>query len=534
VNATTRARSALPTALLLLGITLVALAVRLPSFTDSLWGDELSTNFVVNGFGVGGVIHILNGEQEGTPPLYFLLTWLTKGLGGVEGLRLVSLLSGLAAIPLVYLVAVRTVGPRAGIVAAALIALSPFQIFYSTEARAYTLSMALALVVCLSLLEAVRGGRRGWWIAYAIAVAAAAYAHYSTVFVLIGLFLWAFFAHPAARKPLILATIGAAVLFIPWIPEFLSDRDEPAAKLIEILAPLTLGSAKRDLAHMYFGHPYIPTTVVPGRLALWIVALGLLAGLAGLAMRLRAQREWPWPPASIALVFVLLLSAPVGAALHNLVAPSVFASRNLITSWPGFALLVGAVVTAGGIATRAVAIALVVAGFGIGAVRMLDEDNQRPDFRDAVSFIERSGPPDAPVVDTPQPSPGIQSPMEAALAPDGQPVPQGRPVFVLTYPTMQVRLEFARRRHVPLLPPLPPRPSDQRIAREAGAAAGRGRLFLVNPGTATLEQLRTSPGPVANFLAALPPRFHEVEFRVFPGLNLGQVSVHVLQGSPSP
>ena len=61
---------------------------------DSIWGDELSTNFVVHGFGIGNVISIIKGDQEGTPPLFFLLVWLTKGVGGAEGLRIVPLAPG--------------------------------------------------------------------------------------------------------------------------------------------------------------------------------------------------------------------------------------------------------------------------------------------------------------------------------------------------------------------------------------------------------------------------------------------------------
>ena len=62
---------ALPTVLTLVGLTAVALAFRLPSFSDSLWGDEVGTNYVVNGFGVGSVLHIVGTDQEGTPPLFF-------------------------------------------------------------------------------------------------------------------------------------------------------------------------------------------------------------------------------------------------------------------------------------------------------------------------------------------------------------------------------------------------------------------------------------------------------------------------------
>ena len=74
---------------------------------------------------------------EITPPLSFLLTWLTTRLGeSPELVRLPALVAGIAAIPLVYLLGVLTVGRRAALLGATLTALSPFMIFYSAEARA--------------------------------------------------------------------------------------------------------------------------------------------------------------------------------------------------------------------------------------------------------------------------------------------------------------------------------------------------------------------------------------------------------------
>ena len=183
----------------LAGLTIIALALRLPSFGDSLWGDELSSNYVINGFGIGNVLEVTQSDQEGTPPLFFLLTWLTKGFGDTEGLRVVSLLAGLAAIPVTYLLGERTVGRPAGMVGAALVALSPFQIFYATEARAYALTMLCCLLAALTLVLAIESGRTRWWVAYSLSVAAAAYTHYTAVFVLIALFGWAFLALARGR-----------------------------------------------------------------------------------------------------------------------------------------------------------------------------------------------------------------------------------------------------------------------------------------------------------------------------------------------
>jgi len=226
------------------------------------------------------------------------------------------------------------------------------------------------------------------------------------------------------------------------------------------------------------------------------------------------------------------LAAPVGVLIWSLLADTIFAPRALITSWPGLAVTLGALVTAGRAPIRYLATGLMIGAFAIGAVRMLDADNQRPDLAGAIDFIERSGPPNTPIVDQPQPTPGPQTNFEAAIAPKGEPLPSGRPVFEIGFPTYQTLID-ARKRGEGILDPHPT-PSPEQIAHDAAAAAGDGPIFLITWGTASLDLFERTPGQVGDFLAALPPRFHEVEFRTFPGLWINQIGVHLLAaGSPS-
>ncbi len=128
---------------------------------------------------------------------------------------------------------------------------------------------------------------------------------------------------------------------------------------------------------------------------------------------------------------VLIRMRPDGVISCNVVAPSIFTPRNLIASWPGFALSLGALVTAGSAPIRGVAVVLLLAGFGIGALKLVEDANRRPDIEGAARFIESTGEPGAPVVEAPQSSPGPQMAMEAALAPAGAPAPPNRSVFDL-------------------------------------------------------------------------------------------------------
>ena len=192
------------TALLLaiLALAIVGGIVRLIVAGQDLFADELATYWVVSTNGLSGVIETVSTTAEITPPLGFVLSWLTTRIDlSPELLRLPALIAGIGSIPLVYAVGVRTVGRGAGLLAATLTTLSPFMIFYSAEARGYGVLIAFVLLSTLALLLAIDDGRRRWWVAYAALVCLAAYTHYTSIFVLAAQFGWALWAHPRARRP---------------------------------------------------------------------------------------------------------------------------------------------------------------------------------------------------------------------------------------------------------------------------------------------------------------------------------------------
>ena len=138
------------------GITVVGLLLRLPWFGNSLCGDEVGAFYDVSGHGLGRVIYLLSGHSpELNPPLYFVAAWASEQRFGTsaESLRVISMLSGIAAIPLTYVLGRWTVGLRAGLAAAAIVALCPFLVFYSSEARPYGLMLVLCLLSTLALLK---------------------------------------------------------------------------------------------------------------------------------------------------------------------------------------------------------------------------------------------------------------------------------------------------------------------------------------------------------------------------------------------
>ncbi|MFN8163522.1 MAG: glycosyltransferase family 39 protein [Solirubrobacterales bacterium] len=108
-------------------------------------------------------------HSESTPPLYYLIAWLwSRPFGtGEVWMRSLSALAGTASIAVVYLGAVALPLPRrAGLIAAAAVAVSPVLIWFSQDARAYALVFLLTALSFLFFARARRGGGRrdlAWW-----------------------------------------------------------------------------------------------------------------------------------------------------------------------------------------------------------------------------------------------------------------------------------------------------------------------------------------------------------------------------------
>jgi mannosyltransferase len=496
-------------------LTLVGLLLRLPSFDDSLYGDEISTYYIVTGHSLGRVIDLLQGDSvELSPPLFFVLAWATEKLGDAsQWTRLVSLLAGTAAIPLTYLLGLRTVGRSAAVIGSALVALSPFLIFYSTEARAYGLLLLLVLLSTLALLRALDTGRFGWWAAYAAFSCAAIYTHLTPVFVLAAQFAWALWTRPEARRPLLTANAAVAVAYLPWLPTVLDNTDSPGTKVIGLLQNFSLDTIRLDVERWVIGHPYLQIGTLPGRAAAVMLLAGVAAGLVGLVVRVaRLHREGalPRPPATTVLVLMLALASPVCLALYSSIGDSVWDARNLTASWPGLALVMGALVTSVGGPLRVAAVVLVVGAFAIGAAKMLESGSQRPEYDAAARFIAREWNSRDAVVEAPFFTPGPLTELGGvALAHAGGATPASNRILRLGYPPLEEILRAGPYDPVPV-------PSAKTIAKRAATLARGGTLYLVNPGSAVrLETLGI--GPLYRFYEALPARFRQAETRTFPG-----------------
>jgi mannosyltransferase len=156
----------------------------------SLWLDEASTLT----FAREPVTAIWDSLSSGefNPPLFYWLEHAMLALGESEAvLRFIPALLGILTIPVFYFIGAEILDRNTGIFAAALLAFSPFAIFYSQEARAYAPMLffyALAFLFFLRLLKS--WGRRDALLFGAFA-ALAFWTHFYAFVPVLALFLFA-------------------------------------------------------------------------------------------------------------------------------------------------------------------------------------------------------------------------------------------------------------------------------------------------------------------------------------------------------
>ena len=154
----------------MLGLCLVALVVRVAT-TRGLWVDEaISVRQAQLPFGQM-VTDMTTTDVH--PPLHHALLWITVRIVGTSefAVRLPSLLAGVALVPVMAWVGRVLYDRRTGWVAATLAAISPFAVWYSQEARMYSLFMLLAAVAVGAQVQAIRRGRTVDWALYGAATA---------------------------------------------------------------------------------------------------------------------------------------------------------------------------------------------------------------------------------------------------------------------------------------------------------------------------------------------------------------------------
>ncbi len=320
---------------IILAITFLAFLLRAYRLdAQSYWIDEAWSLTFAN-FSPAELWHWLT-TVEPHPPLYHLPTlfWLRLAGDNEYALRFFSLLFGVMAVPFTYRLGQALGSARLGWIAALLMAVAPFQIWHSQEARMYSELTAASVMSMWGFVSWYQhGGRRGWAI-YVVGTTWLLLTHYLGLFLIgiQGLFLlltWPRYWRSYLRFGATLSLIF--LLITPWI--VLSDSLR-GGFLSWVEQPTLWDSFVRSAI------VYSLNKLVPVEQALPLTLVFVAAYLLGLIYATR--RRWGgWTGGEMLAFLVSYTLIPnLVAWLYGEIRTTVYLERYLIFVQPGFLLTV--------------------------------------------------------------------------------------------------------------------------------------------------------------------------------------------------
>ncbi len=315
-----------------------SVAVNGPPVTRlSLWGDEIASARVIFAGSLTGALDQVR-RTEATPPLWYVLAWMTHHLGAAIGgnrsaLASVAVLRGWSvffaaltcALSVVY--ARRFLTLTGATAVAALTAFGDEFLNHGSELRAYSLLTLLSIAFALALEAACIRPNRRHLVPLAAIAAAGVLTHYFFLLLALSALAWLLAWGPrGSRARIAVAVLAGMTSLLAWAPSFAHQvATKPHHSLgafrlavsISVYSKLFVGSQVWDRIGS-LGLPIHSTG--PGRA---LIAITVVAG-AGLLMRERRSR----------LCGVLIVFPVVGASVIWAVGPRIFAPRNLLVVAP--------------------------------------------------------------------------------------------------------------------------------------------------------------------------------------------------------
>ncbi len=208
----------------------LAFALRVIALgTRSLWYDEaFAVLFSEKGFDAmlyGTLAPTGGGAADVHPLLYYTSLWAWMILFGQSAVvvRLLGVFAGMVTLALAHRLARDLMGKRAAVVGSLFLAVSPFLVHYSQEARMYSFLALWLTAATWAYLRAMRAEQRGSspakaFALFAVLAALAQYTHHLAALYLVALALtpvwlkrWKLLGRSA------LAGLLAALLYLPWL-----------------------------------------------------------------------------------------------------------------------------------------------------------------------------------------------------------------------------------------------------------------------------------------------------------------------------
>lgn len=344
------------------------------------WQDEATTVLLMRA-DLWDLVVTWIPQSEATPPLFYVLEWgWASVLGtGEVAMRALPAIFGTAAIPFAYLAGKELVSRPAGVATAALVAVNPLLVWYSQEARAYSLLVLLSAVALWCFARALRDPGPRSLAGWAGVSALALLTHYFAAFAFAGQAA-ILLARRVRSRATWAAVAAAGAVGLALIPLAAAQAGEQRAGWISE-APV-LDRAVQLPALLLVGFES-PAPILVGGLA-GLLALGILVVLAR-----RALPEERRGAAIAAAVAVAAAGIPLVLAVGGL---DYFIYKNVIAAAVAGSVLLGAGVGASRLGV-ALGAALSALSLGVVAATAWEPKYRREDWRRVADVIgEPRGP----------------------------------------------------------------------------------------------------------------------------------------------
>lgn len=291
----------------------VAAAVRLPGLQTELWFDEIATLVLSIRQPLWTILTDFPGVNQ--HPLYSVLAHGVVGVAGEApwSVRFPAVVFGVVAVWTVWDAGRMFLTRTEALAAAVLVATSSHHVWFSQNARGYTMLAAFTVASTAALLRIAATGERRHYVAYVVCAVAGVYTHLTMAFVLVAHVLtvgtaWLLGGATARRYvPSRLAVMWAvtivliAATYAAYVPDLLATFAEQAPP--EAAKVATAGRAASDLLN----------GVTDGFGVIGLLVVVVAAGVGGLTL-LKAQPFVVWllvSPAIATVGLTALMGQPI-------------------------------------------------------------------------------------------------------------------------------------------------------------------------------------------------------------------------------
>jgi mannosyltransferase len=355
----------------LIGLVAVGAFLRFFLIADkSIWLDE-AFSIVISQRSLFDILSMVVRTDTRPPLYYFLLKfWMIFGSSEAQ-VRSLSAIFSIAAIPLMYMVASSLFEDRrAGLMGAAILAFSPFQIWYAQETRMYAMLTFFVLASAYCFIQALRQGTRNYWVGYVITTSLALYTDNGAIWYVASISIFFLFAHRRFSKRLagwLVSNIALGLIYLPWLP-FFFHQTQQVTESFWLPPPSFETVLSAFLDFQSYNFPLIEISI------LYLTTIFVWAFIV-------PRKSWQRQLASLWLFLPLLASL-----LLSLRRP-IFLSRNLIAASLGYYLLVIATILKFNSRRAVLAFLLPLLAMNLVSIGRDAWVIQNEDWRDAAKYV---------------------------------------------------------------------------------------------------------------------------------------------------